>query len=392
MPMLHQGQNMAHQGKNDHFFADMPACEAFRDITDLDAYQPLPDDWTVLTADVVGSTKAIERGAYKSVNMVGAASIICVLNASEGASLPFQFGGDGGLIVVPPPLKDAAVAELKRLQSTSESMFGLSLRAAAIPVGALRDAGSDMLVRKYQLSPGNNLAMFAGGGPGMADVWLKAPPEGVDYAFAPDGSEPAPDLEGLSCRWEPLKSRNGVMLTVIMQATDNPSGAADALATVLGARVAAFAPAHDDTMRFRWPPRGLRLEIKAGLKQGRKLRRACWAHFTSMMQLICEKRGVKIGDYDGATYREELKAQTDYRKFDGALRMVLDLSLSQADAIEGWLADEYAAGRLKYGTHRSDSALMTCLLFNLAESQHIHFIDGSNGGYAMAAKAMKSRA
>lgn len=383
---------MAHQSSTDQFFADLPACEAFRDITELSAYQPLPDDWTVLTADVVGSTKAIERGAYKSVNMVGAASIICVLNAANGASLPFQFGGDGGLIVTPPSLTEAAIRELRRLQATSESMFGLSLRAAAIPVSALREAGADMLARKYQLSPGNNLAMFAGGGPGLADVWLKTPPQGVDYAFSPDGSEPEPDLEGLSCRWEPLKSRNGVMLTVIMQANDNPSGAADKLAAVLGARVAAFAPAHDDAMRFRWPPRGLRMEIAAGRKQGRAIRRALWAHFTALMQLICEKQAVKIGDYDGGVYRKELQAQTDYRKFDGALRMVLDLGAAQADAIENWLEQEFQAGRLRYGTHRADSALMTCLLFNLAESQHIHFIDGADGGYAMAAKAMKARA
>jgi len=31
---------------------------------------------------------------------------------------------------------------------------------------------------------------------------------------------------------------------------------------------------------------------------------------------------------------------------------------------------------------------MTCLVFN-HENDHIHFLDGSNGGYTMAAKAMK---
>lgn len=44
-----------------------------------------------------------------------------------------------------------------------------------------------------------------------------------------------------------------------------------------------------------------------------------------------------------------------------------------------------------YGLHQSDSALMTCSLFSLEESEHIHFIDGSDGGYALAARQLKQQ-
>ena len=63
----------------------------------------------------------------------------------------------------------------------------------------------------------------------------------------------------------------------------------------------------------------------------------------------------------------------------------------QADAIEGYLAGENEAGRLVYGTHRADSALMTCLVFSLEQSQHIHFIDGADGGFALAAPGFKKQ-
>jgi hypothetical protein len=34
---------------------------------------------------------------------------------------------------------------------------------------------------------------------------------------------------------------------------------------------------------------------------------------------------------------------------------------------------------------------MTCLVFSLDESAHLHFIDGSNGGFAKAAQAFKAQ-
>jgi hypothetical protein len=35
---------------------------------------------------------------------------------------------------------------------------------------------------------------------------------------------------------------------------------------------------------------------------------------------------------------------------------------------------------------------MTCFVSGFGDGQHIHFIDGDDGGYAIAAKALKERA
>ena len=66
-------------------------------------YTPLPDDWTLGLADVVGSTKAIAENRYKAVNMAGAAVIAGVKNALGGADFPYVFGGDGASFAVSPP-------------------------------------------------------------------------------------------------------------------------------------------------------------------------------------------------------------------------------------------------------------------------------------------------
>jgi hypothetical protein len=71
-----------------------------------------------------------------------------VLNACAEIQIPFVFGGDGGLAVVPGLARDRAVSALRKLQGFSEEAFGLGLRAAAIPVSRLRAEGHDVRVRK----------------------------------------------------------------------------------------------------------------------------------------------------------------------------------------------------------------------------------------------------
>lgn len=359
----------------------------------MDQYVLLPDDWVVLTSDVVGSTKAIEAGQYKQVNMVGAASIMCVLNVCGNTEVPFSFGGDGGLIAVPASLAAIASVELQKLQAGCEVMFGLSLRAAAIGVGSIRRAGGELFVRKFKLNDDNHLAMFAGEGTGLADQWLKSDdPVHKKFRLETSGTE-LPDLEGLSCRWEPLRSVNGVMLTIIVKSRgDIRNDLAGGISRVLRQPISRFTPVKEQSLKFRFPPRGLSAEVNAKLKNGNRVKTFAWAYFTSAMQWLCEKFAIKIGDYDGAHYRDELIASTDFRKYDGALRMVLDLSEEQATELENWLESEYQHGKLIYGTWRSSSALMTCMLFDLNQSRHLHLVDGADGGYALAAREYKLRA
>ena len=375
-----------------HFYSDLAPFDEFSGVGELDQYVPMPDDWVVLTSDVVGSTLAIEAGRYKQVNMVGAASIMCVLNVCENVEVPFSFGGDGGMIVVPPQNVAAASEELKKLQVGCEPMFGLKLRVAAIGVGDLRRAGGDILVRKFNLNGDNHLAMFAGEGTRMADEWMKSDDKKFDrYALTGEAGM-APDLDGLSCRWEPLASSNGVMLTLIVnKLVDEPVDIASEISVVLKKPLAKFTPVKEKSLKFRFPPRGLKVEVAAGALKGAYLRRYGWALFTSAMQWLCEKFKIKIGDYDGKVYRDELIESTDFRKYDGALRMVLDLSLEQAQQLENWLAQQYENRRLIFGTWRSSSALMTCMLFDLTQSRHLHLVDGGDGGYALAAKEYKRR-
>ena len=384
----------------DDFYRDLPAFSDFSDIANPASYRAVPDDWIVLATDIQGSTKAISDGRYKDVNMLGAASITAVLNTVDTAQIPFVFGGDGGTVVVPAAHAEPATLALLGLQATSQQTFGLALRVGAVPVADIRSSGSDILVGKYQLSPGNFLAMFAGGGMELADHFLKDHIDDARYLpIAPPDLAP-PDLEGLSCRWEPLEPRGGRMLAIMVRdiAQDPAAQAArirtviEALSDRLGNDLEQAAPANTHSMRFRWPPRGLALEARATAGGKSLLRNFCKVLFGSFVQAICERFDRSAGGYDAPAYRAELRANTDFRKFDGILRLVLDVTEEQAKAIEDYLESEYRAGHLVYGTHAADTAFMTCLIFSLEQSEHVHFVDASAGGYAMAAVGFKRRA
>ena len=59
------------------FYTDIPVFDDFSKVVDDSVYRPMPDDWFIGLTDVADSTKAIEGGKYKSVNMAGASLYFC---------------------------------------------------------------------------------------------------------------------------------------------------------------------------------------------------------------------------------------------------------------------------------------------------------------------------
>lgn len=382
----------------DRFYQDLPAFAEFGQIVNFAAYAAVPEDWVVALADIRGSTKAIKHGRYKDVNMAGAASITAVLNVCKPLEIPFVFGGDGGAVILPGAYANRADAALKALRTFTKQSLDLDLRIGVIPVSRLRQDGADILVNKFELSPGNYLAMVSGGGLERADELLKSTDEQFSSPQGDVAASTAPDLEGLSCRWQPLRPKKDHMIALLIRGSDAKGSTAgnlarviDRIETALDGPAGQSTPVNAWSMRYRWPPKGLWLEARMTAPASATRSRFRSLLLESFSQLLCEKFSIKLGAYDGAKYRNEIMSNADFRKYDDILRMVLDVSTGQLQAITDLLEHDFAAGRLAFGLHVADSALMTCLIFSLEQSQHIHFIDAANGGFALAAIDFKAR-
>ena len=381
----------------DAFYRDMATVGAFEDIAEVQAYRPVPDDWVIVLADIEGSKEHIEAGRYKLVNMVGAAVIMAVLNALPGLDIPFVFRGDGAALVIPPSATEAARSALAGLKRHAHEMFGIELRAGSVSVAAVRVVGFDVRVMKFDLGSGNAMAMLSGGGIRTAYSWLSEARDTDPMLIEPTKNKVAPSLEGLSCRWQPLRAKRGLMLSLITCArAPGPDAERShvkrvmaALSDILGQDIQAAAPIALETLDFTWPPAGLDLETRATAGRKWHLRRRSEILLQSLIQYGCERFDTRIGYYDASAYREEMIRQTDFKKYDDMVRLVLDVTMDEAARIDMFLRAEHGAGQLFFGTHHSQAALMTCMVFSLEHNRHVHFVDGSEGGFTLAARLLK---
>ena len=380
---------------NDRFFADLPPIDDFRDVADLTRYAQAPDEWVVVLTDVRGSTKAIEAGRYKDVNSLGVASIVAVRNAVPDVDLPFVFGGDGATLLCPATRRAEVEDALRGLQRRSEDAFGLGMRAGIVPVRELREAGYRLLVARFgrKDGPGVPLAMFGGGALAEAERWVKDEARSEAYAVQPDGRAAA-DFEGFECRWNPIPSRKGVFVSLLVQATDeDPENAAqtyrDALETVGDTLGTEARPVRKDALSLASGASAFEQEarLKSGARGGLRLYLArLTIRIMAGLGRWLLRSGRKLAGFDGANYAQEVVDNTDYRKFDDTLRMVVSASPESLEALRGWL--ESQRHRLAYGIHTSSFAMMTCIIDGY-EGDHLHFVDGGDGGYALAAKQLK---
>jgi len=373
------------------FYASVPVFTRFEEITDAGLYLPVPRDWVLGVADVVSSTAAIAAGGYKSVNMAGASVIAALGNALGSHDFPFVFGGDGASFSVPPDGAAAARAALAASIVYAREELGLSLRTAMIPVSAVRQAGLDVRIALFAPSPNVRYAMFSGGGLAWAEGEMKRGAFAVEAA--PAGTRP--DLSGLSCRFEKMPASRGTILSLLVVPARREAGPEfwqllqSLLALTADAREAGR-PVSTGSLRVKWPPTGLGLEARSRHKPGRPLLldRIDVAVRTFLSFLVFRFR-IHVGRFSPVTYYGEVVENSDFRKYDDALRMTLDCTERLAEQIGAVLADAARRGIARYGLHRQTDALLTCITPTMY-GNHFHFIDGAAGGYATAALSLKA--
>jgi hypothetical protein len=166
----------------------------------------------------------------------------------------------------------------------------------------------------------------------------------------------------------------------------------DAIQQIYG-DVETHRPVHKEYLKLTAQARDLsdEVNIRAGSrsKLGRKFYAWALPWLVRLGRYFMDK-GKRVFATDWGKYKASVVTNTDFRKFDDNLRMVISGSATQREKLEQFLHQQHRKGLLVFGLHVSDRALMTCVItdYNL---HHIHFVDGADGGYAMAAKAMKKQ-
>ncbi len=377
------------------FYERLNTVKSFREVTHYELYTPLPDKWYVALADVRNSTDAIRQGKYKEVNMAGVSIIAALSNFYENENkLPYLFGGDGTLIVLPDQQIEQVKGILSFCKQAVKSAYGLEMAAGIISIKELREKGHDISVARMQLSEFIDQTLFWGSGVTAAEEIIK------NENQLEDVTPIEADFSGLECRWNQIPSHKEEVAAYIIQSTvedDDESvevyeKCLQKIEAIYGSEED-FNPVHESDLIMTVNPWVLGAEWKLRAQPPtfwRKFRHLYRMIFQILTGLYLMKFKKSTTHTDWGEYKADIVRHADYKKFGDGLRFVASGTVQQRLDMTQFLNDEFSQKKLAYGVHPSFGSVVTCYV-NSYQHNHIHFVDGTDGGYAKASQELKNR-
>jgi len=393
--------NTQDESKHSHYFYQhLPPFADFDMFHQSKFYQALPDDWCVVITDVLGSTQAIEQGKYKQVNAVGVASIVALINCVKPLKVPYVFGGDGATACFPMALLDTVKPALIAAEKMSLQQFNLELRIGVVPMVDIRHHGCDVLVGKHQPHSDYQQAMFLGDGLAYAEKLVKDPVPNNPYVIEEGVCANAEIFEGFECRWNEIPSPLDENISLLVQTICDDGKQSEQIYAQVLERVTNIygddSSHHPLTLeKLSLTGSSALLNIEAGIRSAfkssfQRLKYLCHLHLMRIVGNWLMGRKVQTQATNWGAYKQNLIVNTDYRKFDEMLRMVISGTQGQRQELRKQLQTLHEQGLIVFGIHAAPSSLITCVVTDY-NHDHVHFLDGANGGYAMAAKELKAQ-
>ena len=380
------------------FYDTVPYLDSFDAAFDDEQYRDVPDDWLVVITDVVKSTAAIADGKYKEVNTAGCLPAVALANVFQGLEFPFLFDGDGMKALVPPAVESSVRDILADSRAAVREIMGLTLRAGIVSAAELYRGGDRLRLARLRVSDRYVQAMFSGTGIDAAEALIKGPR--ADRYLIPE-THPVRDsanFTGYTCRWQDIPGRGGSVSALIVKSAGTMP---DALHRALGAVMSVYEPQTDDynpmTIGGFHMAGGERRRLEARISAKRRRGIAYLFHHLrigfevlTVRLILLFNIPLRANGKQMNRVREECIESSDFRKYDGTLKMVVSGTREQTDRIEAELEKLHSAGHIYYGLHRSDRSVLTCVM-HFGSGGEVHFVDAADGGYAVASRRLKEQ-
>lgn len=378
-------------GTNDLFYSRLPVNEISLSelLTEEHLFYKVPDNWHVVITDVKKSTEAVAEGLHETVNLLATGSIVAVLNIAYKAriTVPFFFGGDGATFIIPPSLLDAAVQALVIHQQNTQRNFNLLLRVGTVAVVDIYKEGHELNISKLRTAQLFSIPVLLGDGLIYAEKFIK----GEDYRLT---LHPATNddlnLAGMECRWDKIKPPQDYdeVVSLLVTAREGVKQASafkkviDRLDEIYG------------TPERRKPISIPMLKLKATIEKIRFEMRVRFKKFKPFY-LLFQWIKMSLGYFyfrtkKGKKYLNELVDMSDTLVIDGKINTVISGTSQQRNLLEAELNKLELDGDINYGLFVSKESVMSCYIRSLNED-HIHFVDGAEGGYTKAAGMLKRK-
>jgi len=375
----------------DHFFSGLS--ENLIQLSELlmrdDLFHRVPDDWHVIITDIKNSTGAVASGLHETVNQVATGSIVAVLNLvyKENLTVPFFFGGDGATFIVPLSIIDNAMQALLLFKADTFKNFGLELRAGTIPVREVYGHDEELLIAKFKSSKTLSIPVVLGNGLSYAEKVIK----GDNYTFFSQSSqEEELDLTGMQCRWDKIDPPEDHYEVVTLLAI---AGKGFKQSEVFKKVILHIDDIYGAPEK-RQPISVSKLELKTTFSRIEMEMRARFGSII-ILKTIYTLFSFLLGylyfkTQNGRDYLIRLVNMSDTLVIDGRINTVISGTEKQRLRLEKSLNKLEKLGEIKFGLYVSSKSVMSCYVRDLQDG-HIHFVDGSEGGYTNAAGLLKKK-
>ena len=364
-------------------------------LADEHTFVDVPGDWHIVIADIINSTEAVADGRHADVNLVAAGCLVAALNVTKrlNVEIPYFFGGDGGMVLVPAEILPKVLRGLNAHGQNSRENFSLNLRIGSLSVAEIRDDGYKVMLAKVEESPGFNKALLIGNGFKYAEYIIKktAIPATPGHSILQELN-----LDGMECKWDKVKppvSEFEVVCFLIDAIHEKDQGFLySAVLKKMDEIYGAIEKRHPITVNM--------LKLKAGLKKVHRemiARYGKWKLFyllktwlVSLFGKIYFKYNLKVNNLRANDYLTQLIAFSEILTIDGRINTIVSGTKVNRMRFLEYLQDLEQKKLIIYGHYVSSASIMTCYVENIY-NKHVHFIDGADGGYTEAAKELKPK-
>jgi len=352
----------------------------------------VPENWSVVITDIENSTDAVANGFHNEVNLSATGSIITVLNTLKSIGnrikIPYFFGGDGATFIIPNSFLKPVLLALNNYSLHISKTTQLNLRVGYFEVKNIYANHINLKISKIRHNKHLTTPVVLGNGLKYAERIIK---ERFQISDISNTRKAELNLKGMECRWDkiyPNKTEKRVICLLID--CDDENIQAEVYKEIINEIDIVFG-----SLEKRNPISSDKLKLKLSLTP---IKTEMYAKFGKF------KAGYLINNWfitlfgvlyfkffkSGKFYKKQIAQLTDTIMLDGFLNTVISGTDKQVMELKKVLDKLESSQKIIYGMHITHASIMSCYIED-REKKHIHFVDGTEGGYTSAAIMFKEK-
>lgn len=380
--------------RNLNFYKNIP--KSSLSLTDLlkneSLFYKVPKSWSIIVTDIENSTEAVGKGAHNDVNLSATGSIVTVLNTlkslDKNIKIPYFFGGDGATFIIPNTTLEPVLFALNNYSQHIEKTVKLNLRVGYLGVEKVYDNNVTLRITKLRHNKYFTTPVVLGNGLKYAELLIK---ENFNASHTNSGKNTEPDLKGMECRWDEIyPNASDKKVICLLVDCKNESNQAEVYGQIMNEIDSIFG-----NLEKRNPISVLKLKLNTSLANIRKeMYIKIGKH--EITYLLTNWLITLLGIFyfkffkSGKIYKHRITQLSDTIMLDGFLNTVISGTEDQIKTLKFLLDDLELKNKIIYGIHITHASIMSCYIED-REEKHVHFVDGTEGGYTTAAIMFKEK-